>query len=137
MCGHNVNHGHLMVYSGVSAYDTFYCIYLKIHKISCCHLMINPFSARLYTSPDSVKPFEANIVRKMFGCQALISTGSSNIPLLLPHRQLGGLSVWHWRVLWPQAHHICKSLYRSMFDTCQQVDYSLRPRTGHCTKSWC
>ena len=34
------------------------------------------------------------------------------------------------------AQHIHKTLHKSMFDTYQQVSYSLRPRTACCTGIW-
>ena len=46
---------------------------------------------------------------------------------LLTPRQNYGLTV----------QHVHKILYRSMFDTHQQVDYSLKNKTAHCMESWC
>ena len=82
-----------------------------------------------------MKPFEANIEKRMLGCQALLPRAIFPIILvLIPHRQMGHYLLGTGKAT---AQHICKMSYRLMLDTYQQADYSLRPTTACCTNSWC
>ena len=62
---------------------------------------------------------------------------SSNCLVLIPHRQLGNYLLSTGDSYNLTAHHIHMTLYKSMFDNYQQVEYLLRPRTVHSTESMC
>ena len=47
-------------------------------------------------------------------------------------QQLGNYLLSTGEIYGQTTPHICKTLYRSMFDTYQQDNYSVRPRTVHC-----
>ena len=53
------------------------------------------------------------------------------------HRQLGDYLFSSGEDYGMTAQHICKTLYRSVFDSYQNIDYSLRPWTAHCAELWC
>ena len=82
---------------------------------------------RRYTFPYSMKPYKVNIERKMVGSQAFLSRAIVPTIYLLRTKENYG----------PTSQYIHKSLNKSMFDTYQQVDHLLGPRTAHCTEPWC
>ena len=61
----------------------------------------------------------------------------SNCAVLTMYRQLGNYLIGGGQIYGLRAQHICQALYKSMFDTYQQVTYSLKPRTAQFTESWC
>ena len=73
------------------------------------------------TTSHSGKPFEANIERNMSGLP--VQSSSSNCVVLISHRQLGNDLFGTGRTT---AQHVHKTLYKTVFDTYQKVDYSLR-----------
>ena len=63
----------------------------------------------------STKPYEVNIDRKMLGCICL---------MLILDRQVGIVCP----VLGRPVGQQCEQIYKSIFDTYQQMIYSLNPR---------
>ena len=64
-------------------------------------------------------------------------SNSSNCIVLIPHRLLGNYLLGTRNSYSLPAQHICKTLYKSMFDTYQPISHSLRPRKACWTESWC
>ena len=62
-----------------------------------------------------------------------LQSNSSNCLVLIPHWQLGNYLLGTGGELQP---NICKTIYKSMFDTYQESTYS-RSSTACCTESWC
>ena len=61
---------------------------------------------------------------------------SATYLVLMPHRQFVKYLLNTGKHYGLAAQHIPKTLYRSIFDTYQQSDYSLRSRTACCTEFW-
>ena len=55
----------------------------------------------------------------------------------MPHRQFENYFLSTRDSYGPTAQYICKTSNKYMFDTYQQVVYSLWPRTACWTKCWC
>ena len=58
-----------------------------------------------------------------------LQNNSSSCLVLILHRQLGNYLLSSGETYGLTAQHICKTLYRSVLDTYQQVDFSLKPKT--------
>ena len=100
---------------------------------------VTPSATRSHTSSDSMNPYEANIERKMLGCQALFSRENVQISSVNTAQTIVDLLAQFWGELWPNSpkYSYCKTIHTSLFDTNQWVDYLLRPRTAHHMESWC
>ena len=66
-----------------------------------------------------------------------LQSNSSNCLVLIPYRHLGNYLLSAVKIYGPTAQHVHKTFYRSMLETYKQVDYSPKPRTVYCVKSWC
>ena len=78
---------------------------------------------------------EANIERKMLGLAPL--SNISNCIVLILYRQLGNYLLGTSESYSLATQHIHRTLYKSMFDTNQHIDYSQRANAACWIESWC